>query len=153
MTPLAVRMRDFLRLFLLPLRYFYLTRVLKYNLHSTTIVSFGASLDRTRPELIKIGQHTIITKGALVLSHDFTRALARPTTIGNNCFIGVNSIVLPGITIGDEVIVGAGSVVTCDVQSNSLVAGNPAKVLGRVKTGPYGRIIERLDPSGREDEE
>ncbi|WP_276866657.1 DapH/DapD/GlmU-related protein [Bacteroides heparinolyticus] len=49
--------------------------------------------------------------------------------IGDNCFIGNGAILLPGITIGNEVIVGAGSVVTKDVPSNTIVAGNPARVI------------------------
>ena len=49
--------------------------------------------------------------------------------IGKNCFIAPNSIILPGISIGDQVIVGAGSVVTKDVPNNVVVAGNPAKII------------------------
>jgi exopolysaccharide acyltransferase PssR len=54
------------------------------------------------------------------------------TYIGENCFIGINAMILPGVRIGDQVIVGAGAVVTKDVPANSVVAGNPAKV---IKTG------------------
>ena len=48
--------------------------------------------------------------------------------------IGAGSVVLPGLTIGENVIVGAGSVVTKDVQDNTVVAGNPARILYRKKT-------------------
>jgi acetyltransferase-like isoleucine patch superfamily enzyme len=143
MSPLAVRIRDFSRLFILPLRYLYLKKVMKYNIHYTTIVSFGAFLDKTRPSLITIGENTIITRGAVILSHDFARAMSKPTVIGNNCFIGVNSIVLPGVTIGDSVVIGAGSVVVRDIESNSLAAGNPARILQRINTRSYGQIIDR----------
>ena len=51
------------------------------------------------------------------------------THIGKNCFIAVNSIILPGVKIGNQVIVGAGSVVTKDVPNNCVVAGNPAKII------------------------
>lgn len=50
-----------------------------------------------------------------------------PITIGDDCWFGGSVIVLPGVTIGDNVVVGAGSVVTHDVPSNSVVAGNPAR--------------------------
>jgi len=59
---------------------------------------------------------------------------AHPITIGNDCWFGGSVIVLGGVTIGDGVVVGAGSVVTKDVESFVVVAGNPA------------RIIRRLDP-------
>ena len=60
------------------------------------------------------------------------REWARPVTIGNNCWIGGNAVILPGVTIGDNVTIAAGSVVIRDVPSNSLVAGNPAKVKKQV---------------------
>lgn len=50
-----------------------------------------------------------------------------PITIGDDCWFGGSVIVLPGVTIGDNVVVGAGSVVTHDIPSNTVVAGNPAK--------------------------
>lgn len=52
---------------------------------------------------------------------------AAPITIGNDCWIGGGAIVCPGVTIGDRVVVGAGSVVTRDIPSDSIVAGNPAR--------------------------
>lgn len=54
---------------------------------------------------------------------------ALPVTIGNNCWIGGNVTILPGVTIGDNVTVGAGSVVNKDIPSNSVAVGNPAKVV------------------------
>lgn len=55
-----------------------------------------------------------------------------PITIGNNVWIGANAVILPGITIGDNVIVAAGSVVTKSVEANTIVAGNPAKLIRKV---------------------
>lgn len=54
-----------------------------------------------------------------------------PITIGDDCWFGGTVIVLPGVTIGDNVVVGAGAVVTKDVPSNTTVAGNPARPLKR----------------------
>jgi maltose O-acetyltransferase len=55
--------------------------------------------------------------------------LGAPVTIGNDCWIGGRAIICPGVSIGDNVVVGAGSVVTKDVPSNVVVGGNPAKIL------------------------
>lgn len=54
---------------------------------------------------------------------------ARPITVGNNVWIGANVTVLPGVTIGDNTTIGAGSVVTRDIPSNVVAAGNPCRVL------------------------
>jgi acetyltransferase-like isoleucine patch superfamily enzyme len=51
------------------------------------------------------------------------------TYIGKNTFIGVGAIILPGVNIGDEVIIGAGAVVTKDIPSNTIAVGNPARVI------------------------
>lgn len=55
-----------------------------------------------------------------------------PIHIGKNCWLGSGVLVLPGITIGDNVIIGAGSVVTKDIPSNVVAVGNPCKVLRKV---------------------
>jgi maltose O-acetyltransferase len=54
---------------------------------------------------------------------------AKPVRIGNNVWIGGGAIILPGITIGDDAVIGAGSIVTRDVLSGVTVAGNPARIL------------------------
>ena len=57
---------------------------------------------------------------------------ASPISIGDDCWIGGNSIILPGITIGKGCVIGAGSVVTKDIPDNSLAVGNPAKVIKKL---------------------
>ena len=64
-------------------------------------------------------------------THDFKdpslQLITKPITIGKNSFIGARAMILPGVCIGDEVIVGAMSVVSKDVPDHQVVAGNPAK--------------------------
>lgn len=55
------------------------------------------------------------------------REYGKPINIGSNCWIGANVTVLPGVNIADNVVVGAGSVVTHDLASGAIYAGNPAK--------------------------
>lgn len=51
------------------------------------------------------------------------------TYISDRCFVAINAIIMPGVQIGNECVIGAGSVVTKDVPANCIVAGNPAKVI------------------------
>ena len=62
---------------------------------------------------------------------------AAPVTIGNGTWVGARSIVLPGVTIGSRVVVGAGSVVTRDVPDDVMVAGNPARVIRPLTYPPH----------------
>ena len=55
-----------------------------------------------------------------------------PVRIGNNVWIGANSVVLPGITIGDNSVIGAGSIVTRDIPANVVAVGNPCRVLREI---------------------
>ena len=107
------------------------------------IIPRSAKLDRAiNPRGIHIGEGTWILTEAMVLSHDHCRGLKADTHIGENCVIGVRSMVMPGVSIGDSCIVAACSVVTKDVPSHCVVAGNPAKV---IKTGVVvrnGKIVE-----------
>jgi maltose O-acetyltransferase len=60
------------------------------------------------------------------------RESAKPITIGDDCWIGGAAIICPGVTIGNGVTVGAGSVVTKDVPDRVFVAGNPAKIIRHI---------------------
>lgn len=57
---------------------------------------------------------------------------AEPVTIGNNVWIGGSATILPGVSIGDNTVIGAGSVVTKDIPSNVVAAGNPARIIKNI---------------------
>lgn len=96
----------------------------------------------TEPWLITLGNNVHVTKGVEFITHDGAVLILRkdvpdleitkPIAVGNDVYIGVNSIILPGVTIGNRCIIAAGSVVTRDVPDNSVVAGVPARVIKTV---------------------
>lgn len=95
--------------------------------------------------MISLGDNVWITNGTKLINHDASVEMIRKAnnlgwvdrvgkiSIGNNVFIGNQCIILPNVTIGSNVIVGAGSVVTKDIPSNSVAAGNPAKVISTLE--------------------
>ena len=98
--------------------------------------------DAPRLGLISVGDRCVISHGVTLLVHDFSmdRVAERrlgsadremfktgPITIGRQAFIGMGATILPGVSIGAGAIVGACSVVTKDVEADTVVAGNPAK--------------------------
>lgn len=100
-----------------------------FKFHNTLI-------DTMVPDLVSIGDNFISAPGSRIIAHDaslfvnFNVYRVEKVTVGNNVFLGANAIILPGVTVGDNVIIGAGSVVTKDIPANSIVVGNPAKVVG-----------------------
>lgn len=98
-------------------------------------------IDDVKMSFISIGNYTKITSGVVILAHDYSPSVCVHTnknvllaggdytSIGDNCFIGMNSIILSGRKIGNNCIVGAGSVITKDIPDNSVCAGNPAKII------------------------
>lgn len=103
-----------------------------------SIQDFGSE-----PWLIELGNRVTLAYGVVLITHDGSSRLFRQSIPGSsrwgnrfgtiqirdNCFIGVNTIILPGVTIGPDSIVGAGSVVTKDVPPQSVVAGVPARTI------------------------
>jgi acetyltransferase-like isoleucine patch superfamily enzyme len=99
-----------------------------------TIRSFG-----TEPWLISIGDRVGIASGVVLLTHDGStwlmndekgrRYLYRRIEIGDDVMIGSNSILMPGVKVGNNVVIAAGSVVTKSIPPGTVVAGNPAKRL------------------------
>ena len=130
-----------LRRVLVTIRRAWLTRIWGMTIHPTAEISLSAKLDRTFPKGVVIGAHSYVAFEARILCHDRTRGLYVETRIGENCFIGGRSMILPGVEIGDGSIVGAGAIVTKSVPPGSVVAGNPAKIVrSDITTGPYGRL-------------
>ena len=97
----------------------------------------GCIIDPSHCWLIDIGDNVVLAPRVHILAHDasmwndtgYTRIA--PVKIGNNVFIGAGAIIMPGVSIGDNCVIGAGSVVTKSFPENSVVAGNPAQLLGK----------------------
>lgn len=95
---------------------------------------------------IRIGNHTNIGGNTKILDNDFhpleiearlqddkSKIGTKAIVIGNNCFIGCNSIILKGTVLGDGCVVGAGAVVCGTFEANSVIAGNPARVIRKLE--------------------
>jgi acetyltransferase-like isoleucine patch superfamily enzyme len=93
----------------------------------------------TEPYLITLGKHVTVTSGVKFVTHDGAVWVFRdeypdmdvfgPIVVEDNVFIGFNSIILPGVRIGHDSVIGAGSVVTRSIPPRSVAAGVPAKVI------------------------
>ncbi len=92
------------------------------------------------PKLIKFGNNVTVASNVVFINHDLIYKVtnnigknlnyyAKPIEVKDNVFIGANVTILPNVKIGSNVIIAASSVVTKDVSDNSVVAGNPAKVI------------------------
>ncbi len=114
------------------------------------------AIDIARPYLLEIGDNVVITKGVTILTHDYSHTVirkkygmqygdAKDVKIGNNVFIGRDSIILMGTTIGDNVIVAAKSVVRGTIPSDVVVAGNPAVVVCTIEEFCEGRKKRQLE--------
>lgn len=86
--------------------------------------------------IISAGKNLRVGPGVVV-----GRAGGKIPTIGDNVYIAANATVIGGITIGNNVIIGAGSVVTKDVPDNSVVVGNPARVLRSITEADFNEIM------------
>ena len=95
--------------------------------------------------MIEIGNHVRINSGVQFVTHDGGVWIFRQKedtkdvdlfvriNVGNNVHIGTNSIIMPGVTIGDNVVVGCGAIVTHNIPDNSIAVGVPARVIENVE--------------------
>jgi serine acetyltransferase len=131
-----------LRNLLVAIRRLWLVHVWGMDIHPTVQMSFSARFDRSFPIGVHVGECSWIAFDARILTHDRTRGLYLHTRIGRNCFVGGRSLILPGVEVGDNSIIAAGSVVTRSVPARSIVAGNPARVIrSEIEVGAYGRFL------------
>lgn len=107
------------------------------NIHPNVVLKRNLNLDRVDPKGITIKSGCLIASGTTILCHehvyrnpdDFDLPLLKPVEIGERTFVGVGATILPGVTIGDDCIIGAASVVSKDIPSGCLAVGVPAKVI------------------------
>lgn len=99
----------------------------------------GCTIDHGHCWLIEIGDNVVFAPQVYLLAHDTSsKKLVNyvkigKITIGNNCFIGARAFIMPGVKIGDNSIVGAGSLVTKSFPANVVIGGNPARILCTVE--------------------
>ena len=117
-----------------------LERLRGVNIGKDVFLSGGNTLDRVRPDLITIEDNVSIAGNVTILTHSKPTVPIRdiigdalsvtaPVTIKNGAWVTVNCVILPGVTIGENSIISAGSVVHKDVPPYAIVSGNPAKVV------------------------
>ena len=103
---------------------------------------FSDTVETAEPYLVTIGDDVIIADGVRFTTHDASACYYIPgasdlfgrINIGNHCFLGMNTVILPGVTIAEHCIVGAGSVVTRSfLEPGSVIAGNPARKICTVE--------------------
>ena len=104
------------------------------NVASVFAVSSGANIQVFENTVLEIGDNTIWANNVCIITgnHDFLNRSAyicKSVKIGENCWLGNNVTILPGVELGNNVSVGANSVVTKSFESNVVIAGTPAKII------------------------
>ena len=119
-----------------PLKY---ARKVGVNFPEGELHLYGKVAWSTEPWIITLGKNVHITNGVKFITHDggtlvFRKyypdlEITKPITVGNDVYIGNDVIILPGVKIGNKVIIGAGAVVSKDIPDNSVAVGVPARVI------------------------
>ena len=111
----------------------YLVRLGGVKLGSKCFIGTDVIFDTLRPDLIKIGNGCVITSGTRIVTHFYKSndgcMYLGEVNIGNNVFIGMNSLIVNSVKIGNHSVVGAGSVVLKDIGEEEVWAGNPARLI------------------------
>jgi maltose O-acetyltransferase len=161
---LAIGFKRFVTLLTLIQRRGHRAQLVRQGLKHGDRFGMSRSVEISDPHLVTIGNDVGIGAHSQLIAHDashkrfigYTRV--GRITIGNTVFIGQRATILPGVTIGDESIVGAGAVVTTDVPPRTIVAGNPARVvkelsdeyLNRKRAEAESLLVGKYDvPEGR----
>ena len=101
------------------------------------------TIDTVNPHLVTIEDHVVLAHGSHIITH--CPVDSGPVHIGHHAFIGYGAIILPNVSIGKCALIGAGGVVTKDVQPYAKAAGNPAKVIGQRLIDELASVIEALE--------
>lgn len=113
-----------------------LLRLCGVRIGSGCYIGFNVVCDTNHPSLIRIGQGVTISHNVAIYTHTATPAnsplgelydCAKPVTVGDGAWIAANSLILPGVNVGSNCMIGAGSVVTRSTEPAALYAGNPAR--------------------------
>lgn len=96
-------------------------------------IGSGVYFDEMRPELIEIGSQVTITSGTRIISHfynpDPSSYLYGKVVIGSKVFIGMNTLIINAVNIGDKAVLAAGSVINRDIPKEEVWGGNPARFI------------------------
>lgn len=118
--------------------------------------TFGVVIDIQRPSLISIGNNVDMNKNFSIYTHDYSSGVFKnvygtvlnssgAVSIGNNIYFGANCTILKGVTIGDNCIIGAGSIVSHSIPANSVAVGNPCNVICTLDEYFHKREIKAFD--------
>ena len=103
------------------------------KIQGSCFIGADVTFDTLHPELISIGEGAVITAGTKILSHFYSPKnhtfYMGEVHIGKRVFIGMNTLIVSPVSVGDGAVVGAGSVVTKDIPTDEIWAGNPAKFI------------------------
>ena len=112
------------------LKHWIYRKFLKMNIGAETAFAFKVVPDLLYPEFITIGKNCVIGYNTTILTHEFLvdEFKIGPVHIGDNTLIGANVTILPGVTIGNNVKVGAGAIVSKDIPDNTMAYGNPIQI-------------------------
>ncbi|WP_133581468.1 acyltransferase [Aureibacillus halotolerans] len=116
---------------ILPLKAWLYRTFLRMDIGDQTAFALMVMLDIMYPERIRVGRNCVIGYNTTILVHEYliTEYRLGDVVIGNNVMIGANSTILPGVTIGDDAIVSAGTLVHKDVPAGAFVGGNPMQII------------------------